>query len=86
MIDEIINSFPLGIKTYITSIERVLNNVYTRFDFKDKHSKRILAKGTDIEHYFNCRRYNGKVKIKGIYESYYILDRPKYRTSSEFKR
>lgn len=86
MVDEITTSFYLGIKVYVSEIERTLNAIYLRFDYRDNRNKPMKAKGTDIEDYFECKRHNGKKKINGIYESFYILNKAKYRISSDFKR
>jgi len=86
MIDEIINSFYCGPKVYITEIEKTLNLIYKRFDYRDIKGNIVNAKGTDIEDCFNFKRINGKVKIDGVYQSYYILFSPKYRTSDDYRK
>ena len=86
MIDEILDSFKpfINKRLYIDRITSILDEIYTSFDARDKQMKPRKAKGADIEEYFESNRINGKKKIDGVYQTYYILLKPKYRHSSEF--
>jgi hypothetical protein len=86
MIDEVINSFRLNEPIYIDKIETILSAIYAQFGYKDKYGKVKKAKGSNIEQYFEGKRINGKRKINGVYRTYYILYKEKYKLSSEFYR
>ena len=86
MLDEILDSFKpfMNKRLYLDRITSMLDEVYSRFNAKDKNIKPRKAKGTDIEEYFECNRINGKKKVDGIYQTYYVLLKPRHRHSSDF--
>jgi len=92
MIDEIILAFEpylsysARIPLYIDVIEKELDAIYTKFNYESKPGKLAKASGTDIEDYFDFKRINGKKKVDGIYKTYYILYKPKFKLSDEAAR
>ena len=85
MVDRIIAEFSLDVVTYCDDAKDRLQEIYENFGFEVAPGKRKHAKASDLENYFECKRWNSKKKVKGEYKSYYILYRPKDKIAEGLK-
>jgi hypothetical protein len=83
MVDKILATFKLNIKHYVDSIKDKLQSIYMEFQFEKNAGEIYVAKGSDIEKYFICKRANDKKQIDGKYKSYYRLLAPVDKISSD---
>ncbi|MDF3078025.1 MAG: hypothetical protein K0S09_1914 [Sphingobacteriaceae bacterium] len=83
MLDRIISEFQIGNHYYCDDISKKLKAIYEEYQYESAPGVIKTAVATDIERYFECVRRNSKQKIDGIYKSYYIINKPKYKISDD---
>jgi hypothetical protein len=85
MMDKIIATFSLNIPYHCYKAKEILQNIYDDFRYRETTGKIKVAKGTDLELYFEFKNGRTKEKVDGKYREFYVLLRPLYKLSNKLK-